>query len=317
MLLAVFLLACACNITINTNPSSQQPTEAASATAPEPPTATATSLPPTATNPPMPEPTATQPVISQQALWNMDYELPYNQKTVKLTNGSYAGEGADTLSVQLLDIFALGDLNGDSATDAAVILSEDMGGSGTFISLVVVSDQNGKLVQTAAAQLGDRQQINSIAIHNSLITLDMIVHGPNDPMCCPSQPTSPTYTLASYGLVLTQLTSKTSDGSERAIILSSPAAETQVGNSIQVKGSVTIAPFENTLAYRLTDSAGNLVAQGSIMVTSAEMGGQGTFDSAIDLAQVPAGATFRLSILDLSAADGSVMAMDSVELTCQ
>jgi hypothetical protein len=44
------------------------------------------------------------------------------------------------------------------------------------------------------------------------------------------------------------------------------------------------------------------------------MGTPGTFDASIDISMVPAGTTIRLKITDLSAADGSILAMDSVEL---
>ncbi len=35
--------------------------------------------------------------------------------------------------------------------------------------------------------IGDRVQINAITIDNGEVVLDMITHGPDDPMCCPSQ----------------------------------------------------------------------------------------------------------------------------------
>jgi hypothetical protein len=35
--------------------------------------------------------------------------------------------------------------------------------------------------------LGDRIQINALSIENNKIVVDMITHGPEDPMCCPTQ----------------------------------------------------------------------------------------------------------------------------------
>jgi hypothetical protein len=319
ILLILALMVSACNLLpVSTSQPLPQAAEPATATAADLPAPTATPNPPTPTAPPTPTMTPMPVGITRDILRNMEYTLPYSQKTVKLVDGSYqAGAGADALEVKLTDAIAQGDLNGDHTPDAAVILSENMGGSGVFMSVVVVLNQNGKPVQAAATQLGDREQVNTITINGQWIILDMIVHGPNDPMCCPSQPKTQTYTLASYSLVLTHLTSKTPNGDMRAITIENPAAGAQVGDSLQVKGSVTIAPFENTLAYRLTDAAGDLIGEGPLNVTAADMGGPGTFDSAIDLTKAPAGSTMRLSILDLSAADGSVLAMDSVELTRQ
>jgi hypothetical protein len=78
---------------------------------------------------------------------------------------------------------------------------------------------------------------------------------------------------------------------------------------------VSIAPFENTLGYRLYDVANSQLAEGSVTVKADTAGAAGTFDATIDLSQVPAGATFRLVLLDTSAADGTTLALGSVELS--
>jgi hypothetical protein len=56
------------------------------------------------------------------------------------------------------------------------------------------------------------------------------------------------------------------------------------------------------------------LASGPIQVTAAEMGGPGTFDSIISLGSILSGTVVRIEIQDLSAADGSLLAMDSAEL---
>ncbi len=307
-LLAVALLASAC-VPAAVTPTSQSvffgPTPTLANT-PQETLATAT---------PTVEPTATLIPLTLGLLRNISYFLPASQKTVRLQDGSYqAGSGADYLSVKMEDAFALGDLNGDTIPDAAVILAENMGGSGTFVSLVVELYQDGKPAQLAM-EIGDRDQVKVVSIKDQLLTLDMVIHGPNDPMCCPSLPTTETYILTKLGLILTHSITKTPDGAERSITISSPASGTQVGDSVTVKGGVTIAPFENSLAYRLYDLSGNQVAEGSVNVTADQAGNPGTFEGAVDLSKVAPGAGFRLAILDLSAADGSILAMDSVALT--
>jgi hypothetical protein len=283
-------------------PTSQPPTAAALPTfTPAPPTVT-------------PLPTAVPP-LTPEGLLNMQFRLPYSQKTIQMKNGKYeAGSGADYLSAALADQIGDGDLNGDGNPDAVVITAENMGGSGSFETLVVVLNQDGKPVQAVTFQLGDRQQIKGLSIQDKLIVLDMVIHGPNDPMCCPSLPVTEKFILAKDLLIPTQFVSKTPDGKVRSITIETPVNGAQVDSPLHVKGSVTIAPFENTLVYRLLDEKGNKVGEGPISVKSSEMGGPGTFEADIDLANIASGQPFRLAILDLSAADGSVMAMDSVNL---
>jgi hypothetical protein len=94
----------------------------------------------------------------------------------------------------------------------------------------------------------------------------------------------------------------------------SPADRTEVTEFVQVNGTVSIAPFENTLSYSIQDEAVNQLAAGPVMVTASDLGAPGTFSELIPLAGIPAGTFVYLEIQDLSAADGSLLAMDSVKL---
>jgi hypothetical protein len=49
-------------------------------------------------------------------------------------------------------------------------------------------------------------------------------------------------------------------------------------------------------------------------VTAATPGTPGTFDALIPLGNILSGAHIKIEVQDLSAADGSLLAMDSVEL---
>jgi hypothetical protein len=282
---------------------------AATATLPAAPTDTLTPLQPAT-------PTVGNAPLTTQQLRNMQYSLPFYNRTVSLTDGTYQkGTGSDSYSAMLLDnAVAFGDLDNDGIADAAVVVAENGGGSGEFESLVAVLDQVGTPVQAGVVELGDRVQINSVVIQNGQIVLKMLVQGPNDPLCCPSLPVTETYILAKGNLVLVHLNSQTTDGRDRAIQIESPTAGSKVGSSVEVKGSVSIAPFENTLGYRLYDEANSQIDEGSITVAADSAGAAGTFDATIDLSKVASGSTFRLVLLDSSAADGSTLALDSVEL---
>jgi hypothetical protein len=74
---------------------------------------------------------------------------------------------------------------------------------------------------------------------------------------------------------------------------------------------VTIAPFENTLTYRVFNEQGNELTAGPITVDAPDFGAPGTFTVTLDASTFPIG-RIRIVIADLSAADGSVLALDSV-----
>jgi hypothetical protein len=264
---------------------------------------------------PTQQPTVSVAPLDVNNLENMEFSLPVSQKSVKLSGGSYeARSGNDYLEVRITSDIAEGDLNGDGVADAALVIAENTGGTGRFASLVIVLNKNGNPVQTALFQIGDRVKINQITIQDERVTLDMIIHGPQDPLCCPSLPTTQTFRLSSAELLLDRVLTKTPEGKERGIQIDSPSDGAQVGDSIQLKGSETISPFENTLAYRIFDEKNQKIAEGSFQVSASEPGGLSTFDTAIEGSKIPAGSSYWLQVLDISAADGSTIAMDSVRL---
>lgn len=136
--------------------------------------------------------------ITMEHLANMEYQSEFTKSgTAPLENGEYSEEAAPgsatQTSVMLTDHVAFGELNGEPA--AAVVLVTDPGGSGTFYSLHVVVNQDGELIDIANTNLGDRVQINSLAIEDGKIVVDMVTHGPDDPMCCPTQEVTKRYEL--------------------------------------------------------------------------------------------------------------------------
>jgi hypothetical protein len=162
----------------------------------------------TPTSPPVPPtttPAATKtahtatPVLVQLTttqLKNTEYKLPQYHKTVKLVDGHFTSDsGADMLDVSLLDPVAFGDLNGDGLPDAAVLLAENGGGTGVFVSLVVMLNQDGQPVQGDAELVDDRPLIHSLTIQDGQIILKATIHAASDPMCCPSLAVTKTYKL--------------------------------------------------------------------------------------------------------------------------
>ena len=275
-------------------------------------TPTATAVPPTFTPPTLtPQPSS----LSLDALKNSSYQTPTFTKSVKLVSGkSEIGSGADYLLVTLLDQVAVGDLNADGVPDAAVILAENSGGSGIFESLVIMLNQNGTPVQSATSLLGDRIKIIALTIQDGEIHLESLVQGPNDPMSSPSQVLSSVYRFSQGALLLNSLSSQTADGRMRTILITFPTSAVQVSSSVEVKGTMPIAPFENNLSYQITDSAGKSLAKGPFAVQSDGAGGPATFDVSLTLPALPSGATIRLELSELSPANGSPLSLASVDL---
>jgi hypothetical protein len=153
--------------------------------------------------------------------WDRDAKLEQPSETLdarSLRNAEYLSESAESGRVQLrdgklvdeaahvwvtmLNVVAYGDVNGDGHSDAAVILATNTGGSGVFHDLAVMVDQGGQPVNVAITNIGDRVKINSIAVDNERIILDLVTQGPSDPMCCPTNHVIQKYELQGDTLVL-------------------------------------------------------------------------------------------------------------------
>ncbi len=125
-------------------------------------------------------------------LMNATYQGLYPEP-VTLTDGAYEGEpfvegGASRPTVTFIDSpIAYGDVTGDGQAEAVVLLAENSGGSGTFVYMAVLANQDGRPVNLATTLLGDRAQVDSMTVENNQVVVDMVQAGPDDPMCCPSQ----------------------------------------------------------------------------------------------------------------------------------
>jgi hypothetical protein len=100
-------------------------------------------------------------------------------------------------STVYLDKEILGDLDRDGYKEKIIIIRINAGGSGIFVYLIVL--RNGKFVDVKS--LGDRVIINSVSIKNRNIILDMLIHGPNDPMATPTEKVIFKYRLINNRLV--------------------------------------------------------------------------------------------------------------------
>lgn len=110
-------------------------------------------------------------------------------------------ESPDAYTTRIQDPIIYGDINADGLEDALVILNTQNGGSGHFIELAGVLNQNGSAYNVSTISLGDRVMVESGKVENGIIVLNMRVHSSNDGLCCPSQSVTWNFTLNGNQLV--------------------------------------------------------------------------------------------------------------------
>jgi META domain len=135
--------------------------------------------------------------------------------TFTLKDGRWEGEpytpgGASRPSVSLAPGFRVtGDLDGDGAEEAVVVLAESSGGSGTFDYLAVVKRTASGIENLASTVLGDRVKIRSAHIEKGMLLVSVLRAGEDDPMCCPGELTDLGWTLAGSRLEAVKVSAPT------------------------------------------------------------------------------------------------------------
>ena len=106
-------------------------------------------------------------------------------RSIKFVDGQ-ARWDTDTYAIDKKSI-VYGNLDGVAEPAAVLVMDYSGGGSGIFRSLIAVWNANGTLMNSEEKDLGDRIVVNSIAISDRVVTVDMLTQGPNDGMCCPTK----------------------------------------------------------------------------------------------------------------------------------
>ena len=209
-------------------------------------------------------PEASTNPLAPDSLANMEYSSELASDGVALLeNGVYtesvAPDSASMIEIRLLPApIAYGTL--DDQDSAAVLLAESGGGSGTFIVLAVVQAPEGTPVNVANAPLGDRVQVQSLAIADNQITVEMLAQGPDDPMCCPSQQTTQVYELQGDTLALVDETTSSMESDSSASTLAGTTwvwSQTQMNDDTlktpAVEGAFTLTFNDDGTAGATTD----------------------------------------------------------------
>lgn len=150
-------------------------------------------------------------ILNETSLENGTYTLEQTDwEAFTLFDGTYSLPNPPSEWGEVLVNYygsAFGELNADGVEDAAVILTVNTGGTGTFLYLfAVLSQPDGSFFTTPPIYLGDRTVINMLAISENQINVEGIQNGPNDPFCCPSQQFTADYGPSENQLVLIQQT---------------------------------------------------------------------------------------------------------------
>jgi len=277
---------------------------------------------PAAVSPAPSEPTP--PLVSTltlEQLQNAQYPIQSwdSHPLVQLQGSSYQNGTPDPANVEfayigMTDFYAFGDLSGDGVDEAAVMMLENFGGTGNFALLAIYANVNGQPVFLDAAFIDDRPLLNAVSINNGEVIVDAVIHGFEDGGCCPQMASVQRFTLTQNKLRRVHFISVTPDGKPRNIEILSPAQNTEASGSVILSGTVSVAPFENSLAYFIYNEAGNQLSAGPIPVNAPEFGAAGTFEAAVSLSDAPPGGAIYIEIKDRSAADGSLLAMASIKL---
>ena len=199
------------------------------------------------------------------------------------------------------DLVAYGDLDGDVAADAAVLVFIDPGGSGTFIHLLAMHDREGTPVQAGREFLGDRVRVQGLTISRGRIVVTMLVHGPGDGLCCPSVEVSRAFTLQGGRLVPSQM-----------LVVESPLPGEMVATGIEVRGTTSTPPSGDGLAYLVHDARGGVIGMGRVPV-AAGLGSAGTFAAPVSFL-AGGGGPGRIEVVDVRRSDGSTAARASVQV---
>ena len=148
-------------------------------------------------------PAAAQPAPTLLELQNATYQgVEEAGAPFALANGKWQGRpyepgGASAPSVTFVRDFRLaGDLDGDGAEEAVVLLAAGTGGTGEMSYVAVVGRPGGSVVNVATAPIGDRVQVRHARIAEGRIVFDLVQAGEGDAACCPGDLVTRTWALS-------------------------------------------------------------------------------------------------------------------------
>jgi hypothetical protein len=120
---------------------------------------------------------------------NMTFTI--SGRSYTLVNGKYEKEIAGAVSSTTKEVVFIfgqpvyGDLNSDGVKDAAMLITQNSGGSGTFFYVVEAINCNGTFKGTNAMFLGDRIAPQNLKIENGRALVNFAERKPAEPFTAP------------------------------------------------------------------------------------------------------------------------------------
>ena len=158
-----------------------------------------------------------------------------------------------------------GDLDGNGKTDAAILLVQDPGGSGTFYYVAAALGTDGEYSGTEAVFIGDRIKPEDMDIRNGTVLVKYKDRKPNDAMSVsPSILKSHMLTVKNGKLAETNTSFKSG-----LIYLESPAPGDTVASPLKISGFARGTWFfEGDFPVVFEDEKGNTLARGFCTATT-------------------------------------------------
>ena len=154
---------------------------------------------------------ATSPITTEE-IGRTTFRIEGETQRLRMRNGRWEGPPAAPGSATVpraqvhTELIARGDLDGDGAEEAVVLLEHDPGGSGSFLHVAVVTRREGRPVMLTSRLVGDRVQVRSLAVRGREIVLEVLRAGPSDAACCPGELATLAWTVQRRRLVPTGAT---------------------------------------------------------------------------------------------------------------
>ncbi len=111
---------------------------------------------------------------------------------VTLNDGRWEGEpyvdgGASRPTAGVIENLAVtGDLDGDGTGETVAFVWSATGGSGTRNYIAVFANSGAGIDNPSTVLIGDRVKLREARVEDGRIEVDVVQHGPDDAMCCPS-----------------------------------------------------------------------------------------------------------------------------------
>ena len=250
--------------------------------------------------------------LTLEHLRNAEYRLPLigdegtpirfedGQASIKLGEGATEQVRAGLVN----DTAAFGDLDDDGIADAVAVVYVNYGGTGTFIHLVAFLDRDGGPLQAGRALLGDRARVESVTISSGEISANMLTHGPDDGLCCPSLKVTRKFRLQASRIASVQ-----------SLVLDAPLPGQTVASGVELRGTTSSLPPSGSLAYLVYDARGGVIGMGRIPVSPAS-DQSGTFAEQIEF-NSGAGGPGRIEVIDEHWTETSPLASTSVQVVLE